>query len=513
MPLFEKLYDLAETPAELDLYLNNNVQSLYDYINCNYSIIKKDKDSIERFILLRVDSIRHLDFHKSHNKAFISILIELCERLSFPSAFVQVYTISKEANIFIGSRLQVAALYLINPDCNSRFIEWFDKICDNIQASIDQEDDDEKKSLATFLNFYSHVVYNTNIDIVNQIKSKAVAHIRNAKYRFLSHDTISNALAINVTEIEVAFLQFQDIIDDVLGKTPPEYEYESEVELLIEEDSDYADLLHSTKKNLKSVRNISVRKYNEIENKNEVYHSLGRGVSILQNEEQLFTYMNSFGNSHIAKIGSALEIIDFSEINNDIEIIDWGCGQGIASLMLFEHLESLETIYTIRYITLIEPSTIALKRAALHIKYYNQTIGISTICKKFDSIAHSDIVSNPSCTKIHLLSNILDVESFSLSHLIDIITNSFSSSNYFICVSPFITDIKADRVDSFKRNFENNCETYRFLGGEQNTKNLNNRYWNCNNNYNGNMGVFCRHPECGCENKWTRVLRVFHADM
>ena len=50
--------------------------------------------------------------------------------------------------------------------------------------------------------------------------------------------------------------------------------------------------------------------------------------------------MNSFGSAHHAKIISALNKISFNEIDNDVEIFDWSCGQGLASMVLYEYIQS-----------------------------------------------------------------------------------------------------------------------------------------------------------------------------
>ncbi len=55
--------------------------------------------------------------------------------------------------------------------------------------------------------------------------------------------------------------------------------------------------------------------------------------------------------------------------------------------------------------------------------------------------------------------------------------------------------------------FENKYDSFKLLLDIQNSKTTNDSYWNCNNNYKN-----CKCPEhsnCGCNNQWTRVIKVF----
>lgn len=59
----------------------------------------------------------------------------------------------------------------------------------------------------------------------------------------------------------------------------------------------------------------------------------------------------------------------FDQLNEVIEIVDWGCGQGIASLCFLQVLKERDKGYYeqfIRKITLIEPSKSALQRAVFN---------------------------------------------------------------------------------------------------------------------------------------------------
>ena len=98
-----------------------------------------------------------------------------------------------------------------------------------------------------------------------------------------------------------------------------------------------------------------------------------------------------------------------------------------------------------------------LKRAALHLKYY-PSLGVpSTICKPFDSLNVYDFINDESSIKVHLFSNVLDIDEayYSQTKLIELIKKSQTGVNYFICCSPYITDYKTNKIDNFVRSFEN----------------------------------------------------------
>ena len=79
-----------------------------------------------------------------------------------------------------------------------------------------------------------------------------------------------------------------------------------------------------------------------------------------------------------------------------------------------------------------------------------------------DSLSTNDVRNKNECIKLHLFSNILDVEAFSMQHLIDLIRQSFGGLNYFVCVSPYINDVKTARIDSFVNHFKQN-KSFKFI--------------------------------------------------
>ena len=496
--IFDKLFTVADSADSLDKFLSENTQAVNEFYNSYYSHIVAYKDSIYNFILLKSSSITQLDYTKSYNKSFVLMLLDYCERFNFLAAVPRICTILNSNNIAINSRLQAALLFLYpKPRTNSELVDKFDAICEKLQLAIETEEDDDNKSIATFLNYYGIVVHDTSLEFAKQVKNKILSAIQNKTYDFLKNDNIATIADIALSDLAVAYTQIQNIIDKVLGKEDVVIHIpdETKQEFIIETDTDYSRELLTVSNDFDSIRSISVRHAGSEK-------ISGRGVKILESEEELFGYSKSFGNMHKAKLQSAFDALPdnfFSKVN----IIDWGCGQGFASMIFIEKYG----IEKVNQIALIEPSEIAIKRAALHCKKYSPKISIKTICKRLDDLTEDDLGSFQYDVTIHLFSNILDIDDYSHKCLVNLIETTQSNTNYFVCVSPCIDDIKTERLESFKRHFERLHNSFELLLDVQNSKNINDDYWNCNNNYK-NCRCF-EHEECGCHNQWTRVIKVF----
>ena len=179
----------------------------------------------------------------------------------------------------------------------------------------------------------------------------------------------------------------------------------------------------------------------------ETWASLNRGQAILQNEDQLSQYLCSFGKSHHRKLNDAYlklfkDLAENPQFDNSsqIEIIDYGCGQGIASFVLLNELDNIDfPIENISKIILIDPGKVALDRADF---FLNKSTKIVKINKYLNDINADDIKTSDSTIKIHLFSNILDMadenepgKDFSIERLAKNIKSSQSKDNYFVCVS------------------------------------------------------------------------------
>ena len=181
--------------------------------------------------------------------------------------------------------------------------------------------------------------------------------------------------------------------------------------------------------------------------RNKLYDDLDRGKGVLDDDDHLNMYLHSFGKMHKAKLDMAFNSIYSADVfGEEIEVFDWGCGQGTATICLLDFLKEKHIVPNIKQIYLVEPSSAATKRAVEVIRCFNLSCGIKTIAKYFNSLRTSDF-KKTSTRKIHLFSNILDVEDFALENFIRLFQSSFGNDNYFICVGPYYSNNK--RVDDF----------------------------------------------------------------
>ncbi len=192
--------------------------------------------------------------------------------------------------------------------------------------------------------------------------------------------------------------------------------------------------------------------------KTEVYDSLDGGKAILRTQDQLDRYLYSFIKMHQAKLNIAFSNFSTFNINSykKIQIIDYGCGQGIGSIALLDYLFSHKSVATanIDNIILIEPSDIALKQAQSYLEVGFSDINCELTNKTIDQITVNDLLTSQESIKLHVFSNILDMNVFSLDNLFDVIRKSQKGENYFICISPDYYSGNI-RLDEFIQCFQN----------------------------------------------------------
>ena len=453
--MFEQLIVNSSDAQSLGNFISSNQLLIDEFINSSIENQRRQENLFQQFVLLnsRVQIMDSLDFTKSTNRAFIAILFDYAERVNAVAAAVQLYQIIQRHSLGIGSRLEASMLYLYNVPNNQVYVDRFDEICSKLQTAINEEDDNDNRAIATFLNYYSSVVYNTSphAHFAQDIISKVNASVDT--YPFLQKEDITESLSLDINQAEIVYLSIQTTIDRLLGKQRRLIAI-NDVGFIIESNTHYAQLLSNCPRRFNSIRDIAISQLQEIQNSDEVFRSLGRGVAILEQEEQLFSYMKSYGLMHKAKLLAAFSHFPFNEIKDkNVDIYDWSCGQGLASIVLLEYLMDNNIVLKTNRVTLIEPSEIALKRASLHVKHFDSEVTVRTILKDMDSLEIADVSSREGSAQIHLFSNILDVEAYSMQHLIEIIKQGFKGNNYMLCVSPYINDVKTARLDSFVNSF------------------------------------------------------------
>jgi len=112
---------------------------------------------------------------------------------------------------------------------------------------------------------------------------------------------------------------------------------------------------------------------------------------------------------------------------------DYGCGQGLASLLLLDCIQE-EFRYDVSQVILIEPSEVALNRAEQVVQICYPNAEIRRVCRNFDSVSNGDLQTNDDDIKIHLMSNVLDIDGFDHFELVRKLGET-RGIHYFIAVS------------------------------------------------------------------------------
>ncbi len=192
--------------------------------------------------------------------------------------------------------------------------------------------------------------------------------------------------------------------------------------------------------------------------KNDLYDSLKHGVNLLDTDAQMKCYLFAFGKMHQAKIYRALSCVDTSVFSKcEFDIVDWGCGQGLATICFFDYLKEHRISNKVRRITLIEPSPAARERAEIHVKaYVEERASISCIGSYLDDVKSEEITGESAIT-IHFFSNILDIGSIDLKSLAEKVGANVQGQHYVFCISPLNNGNR--RIDRFYEYF-NAPETF-----------------------------------------------------
>ena len=187
------------------------------------------------------------------------------------------------------------------------------------------------------------------------------------------------------------------------------------------------------------------------------------GRKILESQEELDSYIRSYGLMHKEKMTNAYRELnkraDLRSLgaSHKFQLVDYACGQGLASIVFVEYLKSIGITHQIDAMILVEPSRIALETGADHF-----TGPVKKVNKHLDNLGSHDIATSDDHIKFHLFSNILDMgdEYFDLKGLAKTILSSQKGTNYFICVSP----LGRYKLDDFMGYFEGHIEISSFSG-------------------------------------------------
>ncbi len=200
----------------------------------------------------------------------------------------------------------------------------------------------------------------------------------------------------------------------------------------------------------------------------ELHESLNRGVDILDSEPLLQMYIYAFGKMHNAKLQYAFEHMQKNAINyNEVEVVDYGCGQGLATICYHDYLQEHNKEQKVKRVILIEPSPMALSRAELLCSRFYPNAEIHAINKQFDDLTNEDLIFSPDIPTIHLLSNILDVDSYDLQHFSKIVKEQSVGDNEYVLVSPMQNTMRIQRLRDFVSIIEKHIYFEQYLDKRQ----------------------------------------------
>lgn len=495
----EKIFDILSTVSNasdlLDI-LENRFQSVEEFFLAPYLLQEEQRDSFERFVLFKHQLIRDIDYSVIRNRSFLLMLLDLSEQHGVYSCIPHLVSIIQTNDININSRMEAGLKFTYpEPKTNEELVGKLPEICKLLESAYQHEEDNEIAIQITLLNFFDHVFYNTNSTYSQQLQT----HYVNIQYTLSFVEGLEFLKELNCTDGESAHDKIQSFIAQ-LHHTDRLEQTNLDEDFVIEDDTEYAKVMRSLPANFKNIRQYCVSHTSGKLN--------GRGVSMLNSEEEMFEYIKRFGRMHYAKLESAFSAPFPQHFDNKINIIDWGCGQALATMAFIEKYGDA----CIDRITLIEPSEIVLKRAALHCHRFAPNARISTVNKKLDDLTIDDFLIRRSIATIHLFSNILDIDDYRPRALQSLVNTISSSGDYFLCVSPHIDDVKTERIVSFCNSFS---DKEGFTVYHEKISSKIGGFWMCNNSYervfagHGNYFNCSSYDEDGCSNKWTRVLRVF----
>jgi len=470
MQFLNQLELASKNTDDLVLFISNNYDHIYNLFLCtDYESFESISSEVEAYINNHLSVFKSLSLEKKENLLFILLLLETCERNEYYMPFGRLYTKLKKADVEIPHRYSAAALSIIKVRKFEDHVDRVDEVLSNyIQAS---DYDDDNLILASFINYYIRIVRDfgvfNNARVLN-LREKLLRYQTENEVAFLHHEITETVLA----DTDFSNKDFGNDIQislDILLKRKSVYAFGEQPQFLIEDGTEYATniaSLHSP--SFYSFREASITFYNRIANSNQAYYSLNKGVAIIEEFDQLYTYLYSYGKMHIAKLKSAFQTL-LNENLSDITIVDWACGQGIGTCCLFDFIKEKQLEVKIDKVHLIEPSELAIKRASLHVSQYINKEDIVTINKDLDSLPETELFVDSNLT-VHILSNILDIDSFNLVQFIAYVKSIYRGENLFICVSPYISQLRNARLDRFMNGFKNGDNNHEVLLSAENPK-------------------------------------------
>ena len=177
-------------------------------------------------------------------------------------------------------------------------------------------------------------------------------------------------------------------------------------------------IINAINSGLLSENNISFDNIRQIASRdNDLWNQLGHGRAILDTPEELDQYLYSYG--HMTRAQWHTLLGELSLIPEPMEIIDYGCGQGLATALLFDYFGD-DFKRSIRKVVLIEPSEVALRRAQAIVSCYSANkFQIEAINKTLGNLDAEELLGNKGVLTSHIFSNVLDLDGYDHIELLE----------------------------------------------------------------------------------------------
>jgi hypothetical protein len=140
-----------------------------------------------------------------------------------------------------------------------------------------------------------------------------------------------------------------------------------------------------------------------------LWTELGRGTAVLDTVDHLNQYLYSYGPMISSQWRAILDLVP--SFDRPIRLVDYGCGQGLAGLLLFDKFGG-KLVKQLAKIVLIEPSPCALVRAEAVYGAIAPGVPIFCVNRRFDDVQMDDLVPEDGLASVHIFSNVLDITGF-----------------------------------------------------------------------------------------------------
>lgn len=451
---------IIDSQKDFDMYLESNFVEIEEYfLNITNDELDDIKFDIEDFLYDLLDNKLIQKQNSKIANAFLILLAEKFLQTSFIGAItILVEHLPKGATKF---RLEATKLYLRINDITKDYFIKSDGILSLIEESA-KIDEYNTNAIRTFFYFIQSALGEfqriNNISLAKTFIEIFLKHQQN--FSFLQDSIIKDFLnSISNLDLSQIIQKIKEQIDLINFKKSI---CQIDNYTIQKENSEYSKALYNLPNaDFTSIRNIANKYIQSIGDPIELYNNLQRGEKIIDDERLLYKYLVSFGNKHKDKLYSSFEVIIENIKNEKFDIIDWGCGQGTATMLLLNYAKERDITLDIDNITLIEPSSLALSRALLHIDVLKQkNYNVKAINSDLDCLNENNLQTQSSNKTLHLFSNILDIESFVLDNtFFKKVSQSFNTNAIFICVSPYRSDKNNNRLDLFFNHFDENFNT------------------------------------------------------